>query len=920
MPSAGTRSEVIAALSGDVASAVSEGVGLAIRLVGEAGIGKSTVSSDLADAACSAGATCWSGGASDVSSAEPLSAVLTLRAIGAAPAASDISVRAMLADVLPPAGPAMSASPLADRFTVRERASELIETIGRSSSVVIVEDLHWADPASIDACIAFCEATLTHPVVVVLNHRPVDASSPLGRSIRELDRVGCRRVELGPLGDSEIEELVTRLCGGPPGDALLARVRGAGGNPFLVREYVDGLLAEGGIGALTSGGDESTPVSFRRAVEIELSRLGDEAARTLRAASVIGEPIDVVDLAELTDRSVLDLTDPIEAARSARLIDDTDGSLRFRHDLVRRAVYERMPVPVRAALHRELAGVLSRRGASAGLIGSHLVLGVADEDPEAARMLREAAVDVMVVDPESALQFLDRAVECGPADRTTLRLLHRSRMDALTAAGRLDEAETMLQWLLANAPTADRAELMARGAGMATVAGDNVRAMRWLTDALAEAVDDVDRSPILALCATTWAAARRLDEARDFARRAMELGERVDDPVGRSVGMAMLARMSTYGNDLTEGLELGARSVAIADADTSGAAHSYIVCMHHGMTLFDADRLDEAVDAARHGLRVADQYGLNWTRPLYSALLAAVHFRRGALDEARAEAETSITMGEQMDSRHGLTWALSVAALAAIEQGDVAAAAEWIARGWDTLSKGRGVLGADHLVLAGYRLALVEGRADDAVDWLRVSWEQFVELELFNCLPLIGRDLARAALERGDRALLTEVCRRLEDAASASGVDAKIATAELVHAMVDGDRPRGIEAWRRLSRTEHRLEQAIWLVDHADLVSDDRAWARERALQLLAESGATDRLRSVRGSDDTTDPWAALTGSELAIVRLLATGLTNAQIAAERGTSRRTVESHLGRVYRKLGIDGRVALTVAATTRFGSNE
>ena len=203
--------------------------------------------------------------------------------------------------------------------------------------------------------------------------------------------------------------------------------------------------------------------------------------------------------------------------------------------------------------------------------------------------------------------------------------------DASTAAGRTAEAEAVAHWLLEVSTAEERVEILARLGGLATIAGDGERALGYLDDARSAATTDEERSPIVAMACMTCAINGDYDRARELATEAIELGRRAHDPVGQSTGLALLARMSTYGNAVEQGLRLGAAAVATADADVSGTAHAYVPSLHLGMTAFDADQLDLATDMVDHGNRLAATHGMAWSLPLFGAVGS-----RGALSQGRA--------------------------------------------------------------------------------------------------------------------------------------------------------------------------------------------------------------------------------------------------------------------------------------------
>ncbi len=918
-----TRRELVERISGDLDAALASGVGSAIRLVGEAGIGKSTIVGELAERARPRSASIWTGQARELDGRRPLASLSSVRSgageLLVAESAVDAAVQRGAGGQLPTAE--------VERFATIERVVERVEFIAQRPAVVVLEDIHWADALSLEALLACVEATLTHPLVVVMTQRPDRADAAMSHFDAGLAALGIPMTPVPPLAADEVGELLEALCGGHPAPALVERARGAGGNPFLLREYVDGLLASGTLIPDAAGLDAATPgipTTLRSAMREQLRQLGDDVSDVLRAASVQGASINVGDLAALLGRQPISLAVPIERAVRASILQERGAELEFRHDLVRQAVYEQMPVALRMATHRQLAEVLSQRGARPSLIGSHLVLGTDNGDNEAIRRLREAAADVALVDPDTALSFLDRARTFASSDVATLLVIERARMEALTGAGRLAEADSVARWLLDASSPDQHAELWARVGGIATLEGDSDRALEALETAALQEMNDVERSQLLGLTSLTSAIALDYPRAWTAAEAAIELGDRVDDPVGRSIGRSIIARMSTFTNSIEEGLKLGALSVSIADTDPSGFSHLFVPCLQYGMTAFDGDRLDIAEQMAARGFELADQYGMLWSRPLFGALAAGCLFRRGAIDLAMAEAETSVELARRTSSRQALTWAQSVCALVSVELGEHDAARRWSDDADAAEASGRSPLGVDHSAWARGRVRAATGDVDEAVAVLRAAWSDFEANGIPFCQPLIAPDLGRLASMQGDTDLLAMVATRLSEAAAASGVPALAAHAGLLRALRDGDAASARRSLADLERSERTLEVADWLVFAPDLVAKDPLDALHRALAAYERVGAVGSAARVRADLDgrgakarpALDGWAALTPTEAAIAELLSQGLTNAQIARKRGSSRRTVESHLGRVYQKLRIDGRVALTVAATERF----
>jgi len=818
--------------------------------------------------------------------------------------------------------------PEVERFSVVEEIIEVVESQCQTATVFLVEDLHWADGPSLEALAMIARIALTHPLVLVITHRSGHTNHPLNRLAAETDRLGSTAVAVPPLSPGEIDAMVDSLAGGPASRALKARAQGAAGNPFLVQELVDGLLAEG---RLVQQGDEvhadslDLPEQLRRSVATELSGLGEETITVVRAASVQGSQIDVRDLALQLNEPIVNLAAPIESAVDAGLLTEDGRILRFRHDLMRDAVYQQMPAVIRSASHRDLAAVLGRRDATPALVASHLLLAGGDQ-PDELYYLQAAATQTAPLAPEAALTFLDRARDLVGDDLDTRRVIEVARLEALTAAGRISEAESVAYWLLEVSPGEKQSELLARLAGLALIAGDGERALGFGEQAIERAVDDRQRSRWLGLTAVTQATNRNYLQAWSLAQQAVELGESVDERVGQSIGLALVARMSTYANAVQEGLRLGAQAVAIADTDASGEAHAWIPCLHYGMTAFEVDKLEIAEEMVRRGNELAVSHRMNWALPLFATLQAACHFRRGDLDLAGAEAETAVEQAERMNSRQTIAWAQAILALVTLEIGSLDEARSWAGAADASWATGQTSLGGNYLALARARVTVAEGDLATALAELCRDWDDLEAEGLTFCHPLLATDLAFLARQLGNDRRFADAVSSLEAAAQINGVLAIDASGRWLRAVESGNPAEARAAIERMRLSDRRFELASWLLAYPELAAanGEPASALEEALGTFREVGATrsatsasaalGELGAEAGSIDNS--WDALTPTELEIVSLLAEGHTNAQIAHHRKSSRRTVESHLSRVYQKLNIEGRVRLTVAAVEHF----
>jgi AAA ATPase domain len=375
-----------------VFSAAGEGHGGLVLLAGEAGVGKTR----LAEVAMAAGRlACLRGVADQLSSSPyaPIAAVLRafLRHEPGGLSQAE-SLGKYLGAILPELGPATS---VADRETLVAAVRYAFEAIAaRAATVVFLDDLQWADAATLELLPSLAEAAEEWPLVVLGAYRSEEI--PRGHPLRRL-RVDLRRagrlaeLSLEPLDHEATTRLAARVFEGEPGPTLRAALYDrTQGVPFFVEELAAALKTAGrltpGSGGLELEAGSSVPIpeTLRDTVRLRVEGLSIEGRAALEAASVVGAVVDLDVLAalgcdsgvsEVVDRGVLREVEP--------------GIVAFRHDLVREALYIDAHWSRRRSLHRELGRLLEGRGAEPGLSAHHWQ--AAGEPGRARPLLLEAA-------------------------------------------------------------------------------------------------------------------------------------------------------------------------------------------------------------------------------------------------------------------------------------------------------------------------------------------------------------------------------------------------------------------------------------------------------------------------------------------------------------------------------------------------
>jgi predicted ATPase len=206
-----------------------------------------------------------------------------------------------------------------------ERLLAAVDRLCAESSVVlVVEDLQWADEASLLVWHRLSRAVSQLPLVLAGSCRP-----EAGADVARLRRVGERGgvvLDLGPLAEGEARELVEGLAGGRPGRRLAGVVARAGGNPLDTRELVDGLVREGRVrvsgGVAELSGDSGVPVptSLAAAIRGRLGALAEDAVGVLRWGALLGAEFSVADLEVVSGRSAAELMPVVDAATGAGVL------------------------------------------------------------------------------------------------------------------------------------------------------------------------------------------------------------------------------------------------------------------------------------------------------------------------------------------------------------------------------------------------------------------------------------------------------------------------------------------------------------------------------------------------------------------------------------------------------------------------
>jgi hypothetical protein len=348
-------------------NAVRGGTGALAWLRGEPGIGKSAPIDELV--AAGEGCAIFRAGGDELTEAYPLR--LMADALGVSARPPDPS-RAQIAELL--RGETAGTGAVDPILAAGELMLALVDRLcAAGPTVVIAEDLHWADEPSLLLWSRLARAVDQIPLLLVGSCRPVPRRAKVLRLEELVAENGGTVLDLGPLADGEAGEIAERIIGAPPGPALRAELERAGGNPLYIRELVEALVRDrlldstGGVSEMRAGAGV-TPDSLTTAISRRLRFLPEATIRILRLAALLGNEFDPDELGLVAGQPVPGLISALDEAVAAGVIRDTGQRLAFRHELIRQVLQEQTPVSMRAGLRRHVARKLAET-APAGTAG-----------------------------------------------------------------------------------------------------------------------------------------------------------------------------------------------------------------------------------------------------------------------------------------------------------------------------------------------------------------------------------------------------------------------------------------------------------------------------------------------------------------------------------------------------------------------
>lgn len=518
--------------------------------------------------------------------------------------------------------------------------------------LLVLEDFHDADDASREF-LRYLASSFRSGICVVLTYREeeVGPAHPLRALLSELDREGhLARVVLSPLDLGGVERMTAALVAGRDTGALARSVfERSEGIPFYVEELLKTALDDGGAGRATLALPRTIADSVRLRVGRLVASRGPAIADLLEAAAIAEVPLGYEVLLRLSEREETDAGADVEAAIEAQLLErpPTHADLyHYRHALTREAVVADIS-PARARrLHARVAQAIEAEAAPASraaLLSRHFA--AAGDRSKALAYARQGAANAIRVGAySSAIDLLRDAVAMasGTADEGTVL---EELADAFQAAGRASEADDALT--RARGMTVDpsaRARIDVRLASVLRMRGQRADALAAVRRAILTLADDPGPALAQALIAEAeiaWAESDLTETVR-LSTSGLEVARRSGTPATEVEALALLGAASTR-----LGHQNGISHIqqAIRSSHDRGLGREEVNAYHElARALLWRGRNDEGLAAARTGIDLARERGLEFLQARLLSVATTIAVNLGRYPEARAFAEQAVAL------------------------------------------------------------------------------------------------------------------------------------------------------------------------------------------------------------------------------------------------------------------------------------
>lgn len=929
---------------------VLRGNGATVLISGEAGIGKTTLSDRLANQARRESALALTGHCYSTTTRQPFAPWIQIH--------NELCATLSGSRDTPTALSPQSVDSASSRDELYERISgDFRAAAGSQSLVLLLEDIHWADSASLELLRYFARQISALPVMLVTTCRDdePDPDNAVLQFLPEIIRESrAHRIELRRLGLADVQTFVETSTSTDNGSAdsmtlgeyLHSRSEG---NPFFMTELFRELTRDGAPADIQT---LPVPSLVRQVIENRVHRLTEETRALLAIASVIGQEVPVNLWRAVSQADDATLAGVIEEAEANHLLRESPGgrNVRFSHGLMQETLYEQQVALRRWDIHRQIAEYLaSQPQPTAEAVAHHFAS--ANDSRAIEWLVRSGQNALDLYAGQDAVQSIIRAEELADQSGVPIPLeAYRIRARAREMLGETEPARADLNRLLQLArETGDQAaECRALiDLAMLWAAQDYQQCGAYLQDALQLASrvgDDRLYAQCLNRLANWQANIGELDSAVELHQQALDLFERIDDWDGIADTLDLLGTASFIAGEYANAVSWMERSVAISRDQGNRwrlSSSLALLCNMGGDmdSTFDAatvaSRSSEYwIGAGEEAVQIAREIGWISGEAFGLSMLGAAHCVRGNLEQAMASAQTAHEISYRIRHQQWLIASSLLLGVVWAELLDQSRAEYFLER---TLSHARSM--GSHLWIVVTIAALANVRLERGDTSGMTLMQPFAESDLTGhshaqrTFQVAWANQLRAggklddALELIDtvqsystgtgpltvtphvlkvRAEILQEMGKLDEAAQV--LDEAVRAAELLGFKAMSWRvnlARGalaVECGQTSHATRYLREAREIATDIARNISDSEA--RRGFLD-----GVDDRISRASQTDQRARNDAGLSPRELEVLRLVAGGLTDAQVADQLFISPRTVARHLQSIYTKLNVNSRTAAT-----------
>jgi len=839
-----------------------------------------------------------------------------------------------------------------ERYRTYQAVRSLLRALcGSRPLVLILDDVHWADPASAESLAYLLRHPMDAPLLLAMAFRAGRVPPPLEAALATATKEGlATQLEVAPLSRNEADALLR--------PDLAAGVRAqlyqdSGGNPFYLLELSRATASGSSHGVDEFAEDaDAVPPLVRSAIAAELGALGAQERRLLDGAAVAGDPFRLDLAAAAGALSWDDALAALDELQSRDLVRPTEvaAQFRFRHPIVRRAAYQAAGAGWRLGAHARVATKLAEWGGPPAALAHHVEACAQPGDEDAIAILTEAGRVVSAHSPATAARWFRAALRLIPETSRTVsrrRELLLSMADTLRTAGRLDESRDRLRDALRLVDPADvsmRVEVVVACAGLEYLLRRHTETLELLHHTLAELPDQGSLQAALLKVAIGGDLVWSVDQTAPgtWARRALRDAEHLVDLPMQASALGLLAMGAWRVGDLNSVTEaIQAARGALDDLTDAELARRVDAFIWLGWAEALSERADEAIRHCERGLAIVRSSGQgHLLTPLLAGLGYAMQWQ-GRLSDAIECYDDAIEIALLTATKETHALAAGLRASVATISGDLRGALRYGQQAMEVAGEAADL----PAVAAGLFLAEAMLEAGDPRGCIKQMLRSGGGADLLRderpYRPFWYEILTRAELALGHIDAAQSWAERAEDNAKGLGLSGRTGWAERARAAVllaTGDPRRAVDLARSsaqlLGAAGNPIEQARShiLTGQALAAAGDsqRAVATLRATEAeLAAWGAEgyrqQAARELRRLGQRTPRRASrkpaagevaeLTARELDIAQLVQTGKTNREIAATLYLSEKTVERHLTHIFVKLGVSSRTALASTLTRR-----